>query len=102
MNVNDANAIRCPKCISHERMYRAPLGKTVRNPYAASGNFMYDECDACNGTGYLPLLIIASIEKSFPNNAAEILGKLRWSGDHFSFDWHGIYVGVEVDGYCHS
>lgn len=31
-----------------------------------------------------------------------ILKQLRWSGDHYSFNFAGMYVGVELDGYMHT
>lgn len=31
-----------------------------------------------------------------------ILKELRWSGDHYSFNFAGIYVGIELDGYMHT
>lgn len=30
------------------------------------------------------------------------LRELRWSGDHYSFNFAGMYVGVELDGYMHT
>lgn len=32
----------------------------------------------------------------------DILKALCWSGDHYSFDFAGMYVGVELDGYMHT
>lgn len=32
----------------------------------------------------------------------DILKALRWSGDHYSFMFAGMYVGVELDGYMHT
>lgn len=32
----------------------------------------------------------------------DILKALRWSFDHYSFDYAGMYVGVELDGYMHT
>lgn len=32
----------------------------------------------------------------------DILKALRWSGDHYSFYFAGMYVGVELDGYMHT
>ncbi len=97
-----SHAIRCPKCIFHCNSYNAPLGKVVRNPYAGLDNAMHDDCDACNGTGYVPGLIIDAIANAFPKSVNEILTNLRWSGDHYSFIVHGMYVGCELDGYVHS
>ena len=97
------NAIRCPRCIFHEQSYNAPLGKCVRNPYAALDKAVHDDCIACNGTGYVPTVVVESICKSFPNDAESIVKDLRWSMDHFSFVRWGMYIGVEVkDGYIHS
>jgi len=99
------NAKRCPKCIVHERLYNAPLGKIVRNPYANLSNAIYDNCDACNGTGYIPAVVIDAIINfaRTPERAEEYISGLRWSYDHFSFVAHGMYVGVEVaDGYLHT
>jgi hypothetical protein len=98
------SARRCPKCIIHERLYNAPLGKVVRNPYANIANAVHDDCDACNGTGYIPMIIIEAIENfaSTSERADEYISQLRWSYDHFSFTAHGIYIGIEKDGYMHS
>lgn len=98
-------AIRCPKCKSQEALYNAPLGKVVRNPYATPGGVpVHDDCNACEGTGYVPTKVVESVVRfaRTPEKAAEILAALRWSYDHFSFDAHGMYVGVEVDGYLHT
>lgn len=32
----------------------------------------------------------------------DILKQLRWSMDHYSFNFAGMYVGVELDGYMHT
>lgn len=96
------NAIRCPKCLSYNRMYQAPVGKVVRNTYATSGR-VYDDCNACNGSGYLPTVVVDSIVKSFPERAEKILEELGWGGDHFYFRLGDLYVGVEAkDGYIHT
>lgn len=34
--------------------------------------------------------------------AHQILRKMRWMGDHYSFTYAGMYVGVELDGYIHT
>jgi len=99
------NAIRCPKCIYNEQTYKAPLGKVVRNPGAVllNGRSVVDDCNACNGSGYIPAVVLDSIRKSFPKEAEDIIKSLRWSGDHYSFLRWDMYVGVEVkDGYIHT
>lgn len=99
------NATQCPKCKTHASIYSAPMGKVVRNPAALHNGVVYDDCNACNGTGYVPGVVVDSIV-SFartPERAREYLDALRWGGDHFSFMAHGMYVGVEVaDGYLHT
>lgn len=94
--------ISCPKCLYHEHSYKAPLGKVVRNPYADLTRAVYDDCNACEGSGYVPDLIIEAIRNTFPRSAQQCITGLRWSGDHWSFNIHGMYVGVERDGYVHS
>jgi len=47
-------------------------------------------------------VVIASVRKSFPDQAQEILKDLRWRGDHFAFNRWGMYVGVETDGHIHT
>lgn len=96
--------IRCPKCASHMRMYSAPLGKIVRNPFAIGPGVVHDDCNACNGTGYVPGVVTKSVRDFARDNesADKYLAALRWSGDHFSFNAHGMYVGVELDGYLHT
>lgn len=32
----------------------------------------------------------------------DFLKQLRWSYDHYSFNFAGMYVGVELDGYMHT
>lgn len=32
----------------------------------------------------------------------DILRNLRWNFDHYSFNFAGMYVGVELDGYMHT
>jgi hypothetical protein len=98
------SARRCPKCIIHERLYNAPLGKIVRNPYANIANAVYDDCDACNGTGYIPMAVIDAIINFARTleRADEYISQLRWSYDHYSFDVHGLYVGIETDGFLHT
>ena len=90
----------CPKCKSSAR-----TGHVIRNPYAQTGNPVYDKCPACDGAGFIPEAVVSSI-KNFaqsPARADEIIKSLRWSTDHFSFLYlSGIYVGVERDGYMHS
>jgi hypothetical protein len=78
------------------------MGKVVRNPYA-KGTPVLDDCYACDGTGYVPDIVVSEIRRCFPEKAPRILSELRWSMDHFSFMLGGIYVGVEKnDGYIHS
>ena len=43
-----------------------------------------------------------ALQKVYDTIAADILKTLRWSGDHYSFDFAGMYVGVELDGYMHT
>jgi hypothetical protein len=97
-------AIRCPKCVTHEKLYNTPLGKIVRNPYADLTLAVHDTCNACDGTGYVPTAVVDSIVRFARDEtrAAAYLSALRWSMDHFSFDACGMYVGVETDGYLHT
>lgn len=50
----------------------------------------------------IPDVVSQSIQQAFSKQANDILKELRWSGDHFSFNRWGMYVGVELDGYIHS
>jgi hypothetical protein len=50
----------------------------------------------------IPDVVSASIKQAFSSQADEILKQLSWSGDHFSFNRWGMYVGVECDGYIHT
>jgi len=98
------DAIRCPKCSVQATIYNAPIGKVVRNPYASLSEAVHDDCNACNGSGYVPGVVLDSIQ-SFARTqekAKEYASNLRWSYDHFSFDAHGMYVGIELDGYLHT
>lgn len=100
------NATRCPKCLYDNQNRNAPLGKVVRNPYAAKDLApVHDDCNACNGTGYVPGVVVDSIVRFARNDnekAQKILSELRWSMDHFSFMAGIMYVGVETDGYLHT
>lgn len=49
-----------------------------------------------------PQVVIDSIKNAFPKEATEILKSLRWSGDHYSFNRWGMYVGVELSGEIHT
>jgi hypothetical protein len=93
--------ITCPRCSVYSGQ-GYPQGKVVRNPYA-KGAPVFDDCPACDGTGYVPDIVESEIRRCFPEKAEDILKSLRWSSDHFSFMLCGIYVGVEKeDGYIHS
>jgi hypothetical protein len=95
-------AKRCPRCLNEEQAFNAPLGKVIRNPYAKQGSPVWDDCKACQGTGYVSTIVVNAIVQAFPDKAEKILSELRWSMDHFSFNLHGMYVGIELDGYIHS
>jgi hypothetical protein len=100
-----SNTIRCPKCSYYEQTYKAPLGKIVRNPAALlvnNGNGVVDDCNACNGSGYIPTVVLDSIKQAFPSMYDKIVSELRWSMDHYSFMLGEMYVGCELDGYIHS
>lgn len=61
-------------------------GKNERNPSGAT------------------LIVMASIRRSFPDQADEIIRSLRWMGweKFWSFERWNHFVGVELDGYIHS
>jgi hypothetical protein len=95
--------IRCPRCLYHEQSYKTPLGKIVRNPHADLTKAVHDDCIACDGSGYIPELILDAVRSAFPKSADEIIPTIRWSMDHWSFILGGgLYVGIERDGYVHS
>lgn len=118
------NSIQCPKCSYHQTTFQAPKGKVVRNPYAAKFTIekkmrdgvlldvqvptvpVYDDCNACDGTGNIPQAVVDSVtrfgERTSPEKAQEYLSNLRWSSDHYSFMVGSMYVGVETDGYLHT
>jgi hypothetical protein len=50
----------------------------------------------------IPKAVTDAILKAWPDQAVEILGQLRFAGDHYSFTRWGMYVGVEFDGYIHT
>ena len=50
----------------------------------------------------VPMAVIKAIIKAWPDQALEIIGELRFAGDHYSFTRWGMYVGVEYDGYIHT
>lgn len=50
----------------------------------------------------IPDAVTASIKEHYPNLFDDIIKRLMWKGDHFSFTLDGIYIGVEKDGYIHS
>ena len=98
-------SIRCPRCKYDQETYQAPAGKVVRNPAALSNGVMYDTCIACFGTGEVPTAVLESIKQGMPKVYETILQDpklLRWSGDHYSIMAYGMYVGCELDGYCHT
>jgi hypothetical protein len=94
--------IHCSRCKYYADYYNAPKGKVIRNPEALAYGCTYDDCNACEGTGELPSKIHDSIKLAFPNIYDNIISQVRWSGDHWSFSLHGMYVGIETDGYIHS
>ena len=94
--------IECPRCKYYSDFYNAPKGKVVRNPYASGSAYVFDNCDACSGTGNVPDVVVQAITDAFPKSCSSILAGLRWSTDHFSFVINGMYVGCEIDGYLHS
>lgn len=98
------DAIRCPRCKVQATIYNAPVGKVVRNPEAGLTNAVHDDCKACNGTGYIPGVVLDSITKFArdPVKAKEYAEALHWNYDHFGFKAGGMYVGVECDGYLHT
>ena len=52
-------------------------------------------CDRCEGEGRVDKPAVRQFEK--------LLQELRWAGDHYCIpNWHGMYIGIEVDGYVHS
>jgi hypothetical protein len=54
------------------------------------------------GEQMVPMAVIKAIINAWPDQAVEIIGELRFSGDHYGFIRWGMYVGVEYDGYIHT
>jgi hypothetical protein len=100
----DTSDFACPRCVGVDG---APDAK----------------CRACGGTGCLPQAVLDTMIKHAARRAtgtddrpedratrdveilriaSETARALRWSYDHFSFDFAGMYVGVELDGHMHS
>lgn len=87
----------CPRCKYYSECHKMSLGKELN----MRGECV--DCHACSGTGYIPSVVMESIRNSFPDKADKILSELKWGGDHFYFNLHDMYIGVEVkDGYIHS
>ena len=67
---------------------------------------MYDDCNACEGKGVIPQVVLDSVtafgERHSRERAQEYIAALRWCGDHYSFMCGGLYVGIEVDGHLHT
>ena len=57
------------------------------------------------GHDFIPRAVIDSILKGFePADAVEILRELKYDslGNYFYFTRHGMFYGVEHDGYMHT
>lgn len=50
----------------------------------------------------IPNIISEAITNAFPAKAEEILKSLRKMSDHWAFQFYGMYVGIEEDGYMHT
>jgi hypothetical protein len=50
----------------------------------------------------VPGPVIEALTRAWPEQVEEILGSLRFAGDHYCFERWGMYVGVEFDGYIHT
>ena len=97
--------IKCGKCSYYHEYENAPIGKDITRPNWAerSGKRVETDCNACNGTGNVPDVVINSIKKRYPEKAEKILSELKWGGDHYYFILDSLYVGCEVkDGYLHT
>lgn len=100
---------RCPRCEYDRDCNAAPLGKVLNSRWIINIINAINEldpkwidCKACNGTGFIPAVVIAGIKKSFPNVTEIALSTLKWDMDHFYFIRLGIYTGVELSGECHQ
>jgi hypothetical protein len=51
-----------------------------------------------------PKQVIDAITQAFPNDCERILRDMRWDSINgcYMFDFAGMYVGCELDGYIHS
>jgi hypothetical protein len=98
----------CPRCEFDRSSLGAPLGKIVRRVAwteedgTSIESKQYEDCKACNGTGFIPDAVIAGIQKTFPNVTEMALSTLKWDMDHYYFIRFDCYIGVELDGHCHS
>ena len=52
----------------------------------------------------IPPVVVRAIQKRFHSEATDILTRIEWDNLNgcFHFDWAGMYVGVEEDGYIHT
>ncbi len=54
--------------------------------------------------GMVPYVVIESIRKRHPGEAESILTRLSYHslGGYWGFEWAGMFVGIEKDGYMHT
>lgn len=63
-----------------------------------------DHLEALYRAGVAPYAVVAAIQQAFPNDADDILRKLRYHSldGYWSFVRWGMFVGVELDGHIHT
>jgi hypothetical protein len=88
--------------LEREFSRRVQLNIPERACPACPGYHGRGTCPACQGSGAVPGVILASVARSFPRDAAAIVESLRWSSDHWGFSRLGMYVGIERDGHIHT
>lgn len=81
---------------SHVRFERQ--GQCPRHDGRFNGHWCGMPEDAREDNGF----VIACTCRVHTARFEDILKALRWSFGHYSFDFAGMYVGVELDGYMHT
>lgn len=49
-----------------------------------------------------PMAVVKAMRAKHGKDADKFLAELRWNRDHWFYNHHNMYVGVEPDGYIHT